>query len=266
MNHRFGSVLAAVLLASCASSAAHAAMMYEPFDYNTGNLGLNTNSNGQTWYSSATSGTDDRVQVTSGSLTAPAGLPPSVGNATTFGGAGRTDRIGMNLGNINSGQVYYSLLLKVSDLTGTTAGGATVFGFNNTLQTAANHDTATQPSTISGRLIIRPLASSPSSRYEIGIHKSAGTTGEFQFAPGDFGLSDTVFLVGRYTFNTVSGTDDTFDLWVNPSSATFGDDSLIPLPTKTESAGGDTNTIATLILRQTNLIVPAAMQDPPSHK
>ncbi len=147
------------------ASTAKAALFYEPFDYTPGNLGLNVNpSVTQTWYSSATSGTDDRVQVAAGSLTAPTGLPASVGNSSTFGGAGRTDRVQIGPSR-TSGSVYYSLLMKVSDLTGTTAGGATVFGFNNTAQTAANHDTAAQPSTISGRLIF-PAQWDP----KLGIH------------------------------------------------------------------------------------------------
>jgi hypothetical protein len=260
-RHLAAVVAAASVSAAAFATTASAAIFFEPFDYGAGNLGLNVNpSVNQTWYSSATSGTDDRVQVVAGSLSAPAGLPASTGNTSSFGGDGRTDRISMGLGNITSGSVFYSLLLNVSNLTGTAAGGATVFGFNNTVQTALNHDTAGQPTAIAGRLIIRPLASDPTNRYEIGIHKSAGTTGQFVFAPGDFGLSDTIFLVGRYTYNTGGTTDDTFDLWVNPAGSTFGDDSLMPAPTITETAGTDTGTIATLLLRQTTAIVPATMQ------
>lgn len=251
---------ASVGLALTVVASARAAVFYEPFDYAAGNLGLNVNpSVNQTWYSSAVgTGTDDRVQVSDGNLSY-AGLPDSAGRMATFGGSGRTDRIFLGA-NRNSGSVYYSLLMKVSDLTGTTAGGATIFGFNNTAQTAANHDTAAQPTTISGRLIVRPLAADPTNSYEIGIHKSAGTTGQFVFAPGSFTLSDTIYLVGRYTFNTGSTTDDTFDLWINPAASTFGDDSLMPEPTITEVAGSDTNQIATIILRQTSAIVPAGVQ------
>ena len=241
------------------ANVAPAAIFYEGFDYTAGNLGLNTNpSVAQQWYSTATSGTDDRVQVGVGSLTAPSGLPASTGNMSSFGGAGRTDRIFLGQ-NRNSGSVFYSLLMKISDLTGTAAGGATVFGFNNTAQTLANHDIAAQPTAISGRLIIRPLAADPTNQYEIGIHKSAGTTGQFVFYPTPFTLTDTVYLVARYTYNTGSGTDDVMDMWVNPPGSTFGDDSLTPAPDITETAGTDTGQIATIILRQTTAIVPAGM-------
>jgi hypothetical protein len=250
----------AAALTLAVSAAANAAVFYEPFDYPVGNLGLNVNpSVNQTWYSSAVgTGTDDRVQVSDGNLSY-SGLPDSAGRMATFGGSGRTDRIFLG-SNRTTGSVYYSLLMKVSDLAGTTAGGATIFGFNNTAQTAANHDTAAQPTTISGRLIVRPLASDPTNSYEIGIHKSAGTTAQFVFASTPFTLNDTVYLVGRYTFNTGTTTDDTFDLWINPAGSTFADDSLMPVPTLTESAGSDTNSIATIILRQTSAIVPAGLQ------
>jgi hypothetical protein len=241
------------------TSGAQAAVFYEPFDYPTGNLGLNTNpSVSQQWFSTATSGADDRVQVAATSLTAPAGLPAPVGGSSTFGGAGRTDRIFLGA-NRTSGTVYYSLLMQVPDLANTLAGGSTIFGFNNTAQTLANHDTAGQPTAISGRLILRPVGDVVNDQYNIGIHKSAGTTGQFVFDTTTFGATDTVFLVGRYTYNTGSTTDDVFDLWINPSPATFADDSLIPAPTISETAGTDTGTIATIILRQTSAVVSESL-------
>ena len=246
----------AIGFASFATTTAQAALFYEGFDYPDGNLGLNINpSVGQTWYSSVTSGTDDRVQVVTGNLTAPSGLPASTGKMTSLGGAGRTDRIHLGA-NYNSGTVYYSLLMRISDLANTLAGGSTIFGFNNTAQTLATHDTAGQPTAISGRLIVRPVGDIANDQYNIGIHKSAGTTGQFVFDSTVFGPTDTVFLVGRYTYNTGSTTDDTFDLWINPAGSTFGDDSLTPGPTITETAGTDAGQTATIILRQTSAVVP----------
>ena len=251
---------ALALAASLMGTAANAAVFYEPFDYATGDLHLNVNpSNSQTWYSTASSGTADRNQVAAGSLTAPYGLPPSVGNSVTFGGAGRTDRIFLG-SNTNSGSMYYSLLLKVTDLTGTGSTGATFFGFNNTAQTALNDDTATQPTAISGRLLVKAI---DANTYQIGASKASGTAADFVFTPigSPFTINtDTVYIVGRYTFNTGSTTDDTFDLWVNPSGTTFGDDSLMPAPTLTASTGGDGGQIATIIVRQFTAVVPAGLQ------
>lgn len=150
--------------------------------------------------------------------------------------------------------------MRVPDLANTLAGGSTIFGFNNTAQTALNHDTAGQPTAISGRLILRPVGDVNNDQYNVGIHKSAGTTGQFVFDTTTFGATDTVFLVGRYTYNTGSTTDDVFDLWVNPPGSTFGDDSLMPPPTISESAGTDTGQIATIILRQFTAVVAASLE------
>ena len=129
-------VAGGAVLALAISTTAHAAVFYEPFDYPTGSLGLNLNSSvNQTWYSTVASGADDRVQVSTGSLSG-TGVPDSVGNMATFGGAGRTDRIFLGQ-NRTTGEVYYSLLRNVSDLTGAATGGATIFGFNTTAQIPA---------------------------------------------------------------------------------------------------------------------------------
>jgi len=251
-------VAAAAALTLGWSATAQGAVFYEPFDYPTGNLGLNNLSPTQTWYSSATSGTDDRVQVATGSLSV-AGMPGSVGNSVTLGGAGRTDRIFLGT-NRTTGSVYYSLMMKVTDLTGTGATGASVVGFNNTAQTAANHDTAAQPSAISGRLLVKAI---DASTYQVGASKSSGSAGDFVFTPigSPYNINtDTVFVVGRYTFNTGSATDDTFDLWVNPSSETFADDTLIPAPNVTATTGADGGQIATMILRQFTAVIPAGVQ------
>jgi hypothetical protein len=253
--------LVGTAIATSVATTASAAVFFEPFDYPAGNLGLNINpSVNQTWYSSASSGADDRVQVdTSGGLSAPTGLPGSTGGMATFGGAGRSDRIFLGT-NRTSGSVFYSLLLNVSDLTGTGSTGGTFFGFNNTAQTSLNHDTAAQPSAISGRLIIKAI---DASTYQVGASKASGTAADFVFTPigAPFNINtDTVFIVGRYTFNTGTTTDDTFDLWVNPSAATFADDALMPAPTMTATGGGDGGQIATIVLRQFTAVVPAGIK------
>jgi len=252
-------LVAAAALTLTLSGAAPAAVFYEPFDYAAGNLGLNVNpSVNQTWYSSAVgAGADDRVQVSTGNLSA-TGLPDSVGSMATFGGSGRTDRIFLGA-NRNSGSVYYSLLMKVTDLTGTGATGATIFGFNNTPQTALNHDTAGQPTAISGRLLVKVIDATAGT-YQIGASKSSGTAADFVFSPTAFTTNaDTIFLVGRYTFNPSAG-DDTFDLWVNPAPETFADDALMPVPTLTATTGADGGQIATVVIRQTSAVVPAGLQ------
>ncbi len=256
-------VAGGAVLALAISTTTHAAVFYEPFDYPTGNLGLNVNpSVNQTWYSTVASGADDRVQVATGNLST-TGLPDSVGNMASFGGAGRTDRIFLGQ-NRTTGEVYYSLLMNVSDLTGAATGGATIFGFNNTPQTALNHDTAGQPTAISGRLLVRPIDIAAGT-YQIGAGKAGGNAANFTFtdAATPYNANSTVYIVGRYTFN--AGADnDVFDMWINPSPATFADDALIPTPDLTTSTlatpGADGGQIATIILRQASAVVPAGVQ------
>lgn len=252
----------AIAMSFCLVGGASAAVFYEPFNYNPGNLRGNINSGSNTtWYSSATSGTDDQVQVINGSMSY-SGLPASVGNSTSYGGDGRTDRIAFpsSYNSANSTTVYYSLLLKVTDLTGTLAAGATIAGFNNTPQTAANDGTAGQPTTISGRLLIKAI---DANTFQIGASKGSGNTGEFAFSPigSPYNINDTIYVVGRYTYNTGTTTDDSFAIFVNPPSASLGDDSQIPsTPTANGTAGTDGGTIATFILRQNTGIVPAGIQ------
>jgi hypothetical protein len=251
------------ILALAISTTTHAAVFYEPFDYPVGNLGLSVNpSVNQTWYSSAASGADDRVQVSTGNLST-AGLPDSGGSMATFGAAGRTDRVYLGQ-NRTTGEVYYSLLMNVSDLTGAATGGATIFGFNNTAQTALNHDTAVQPSAISGRLLVKPVDINAGT-YQIGAGKAGGNAANFIFTAPEspFSSNSTVYIVGRYTFN--AGADnDVFDMWINPAPATFADDSLIPAPDLSTSLlatpGADGGQIATIILRQASGVVPAGLQ------
>jgi hypothetical protein len=225
---------------------------------------LNVNpSVNQTWYSSVASGADDRVQVATGNLSG-TGLPDSVGNLASFGGAGRTDRIYLGT-NRTTGTVYYSLLMNVTDLTGAATGGATIFGFNNTPQTAINHNTAGQPTAISGRLLIKPV-DIVAGTYQIGAGKAGGNAANFTFTDvaSPYSTNSTVFIVGRYTFSDVVGDNDVFDMWINPSPTTFADDTLTPTPDLTTSTlatpGADGGQIATIILRQFTAVVPAGLQ------
>jgi hypothetical protein len=247
------------------SAGAYALPFYEGFDYPAGNLNDAANINPSVnakWYSSLpspTTATEDRVLVVSGSLNGSAPLPESVGGMASFGGPGRTDRIaiGGNHTSANTTNIFYSLLMQVTDLTGTAAGGATVFGFNNTV--INTDDTTAQPSAITGRIIIKPAPTAGT--YFLGASKT-GTGGDF-VGVGEtdptYNVGDTVFVVGRYTFNTDSSTDDTFSMWINPSPSTFADDNLMPAPNLTATLGGDFVTIATLLLRQTTAIVPAGL-------
>jgi hypothetical protein len=73
--------------------------------------------------------------------------------------------------------------------------------------------------------------------FRIGLFKGGGTTGNGSIAPNVFTASDTVFVVGRYTFRPAAANDDTGDLWLNPPPATFGEASA-PTPTLADQGAG----------------------------
>src|SRR5688572_2463503 len=78
-------VLPAIALAALSTTASAALNIYESFDYSTGALQGNTNAgggaaNGNVCHRAGTGNPPTGINVTSGSLTGPAELPPSVGN------------------------------------------------------------------------------------------------------------------------------------------------------------------------------------------
>ncbi len=251
-----------------ASQASASLLLYEPFNYAAGDLHLNVAPNGNTWYSSATSGTTDFVQVTNtGSLTAPVVSSPfpsptgaTAGNHVAFGNTGRTDRVGFAAQT--TGTVWYSLLLKINDLRNTGASGGAIVGFNNTQQTAVNDLTAAQPSNIEDRVLIKTIAADllGVGTFQIGLDKGTGTAANFVFDSGTYNTGDTVLIVGNYQFNSGTTTDDTTRLWINPAAATLGDDGLTPGANLTNSTGTDNGQLAAFILRQTSAVVPAGIE------
>lgn len=62
-----------------------------------------------------------------------------------------------------------------------------------------------------------------------------------------FSTSDVVFVVGSYQF--ISGTgNDVSRLWINPTSATFGDEAA-PTATLTSTGGTDIASINSFLIR-----------------
>jgi hypothetical protein len=171
--------------------------------------------------------------VVSDSLTVP-GLAPSSGGALQFlNGNTMAARVGFVDGTFYSppatlGEVgdplYYSLALKVTDLTGLYSGGGALFGFNN--GTVAS---TTVFSSYGTRVYIMPGIDAD--HYTIGLAKN-GVGGTLQ-APEVVGtvnypVGETIFVVGSYTQvgggtgTAGQGNDSPIKLWINPDSSTFG--------------------------------------------
>jgi hypothetical protein len=89
----------------------------------------------------------------------------------------------------------------------------------------------------------------------IGLDKSSGSAPSFAFATNVFDTNAVVFIVGSYTFNSATTTDDVSQMWINPSSATFGQANA-PAPLLTVSAGNDVSPIASFVLFDRNNAQP----------
>jgi hypothetical protein len=180
---------------------------YEPFAYASGTaIGTAGGTFGGWLLNSGTSGT-----IEAGNLDVP-GLASSSSNRYTWTSANSSVRlpIGTNI----SGEVYFSFALRI-DTVGTFANSDTIAGFGTGTSTAFSFKLNVQVS--------------PSGGYNLGVFKAGGTTFG-AFATNDFSSTDTVFVVGRYTFSPAGSTDDTCDLWLNPDPSTFGQ-STPPTPT-----------------------------------
>ncbi len=227
-----------LLMCPCSEGA----LLYEPFNYIPG-LDLTGQSPGGTqWVAMGTSGTGgtDPITVTSGSLSI-SGLAPSAGNSISYGGLGLTNRIPLGV-DITSGTIYFSFAFKVTDLGSLSTNGGFMAGFNNDVVTATN-----QPTAIYTRVVTRLSGAG----FQVGFEKSSGQVGNFQFAAPVFNLGDTIFVVGSYTFNSGTTTDDEARFWVNPDAATFGAVTEAP-GALVSTATNDVGTIRSFLFRQGN--------------
>jgi hypothetical protein len=225
---------------------------YEPFNYPAGShLGGQTNANLLTWSDVGTSTAGPYVTNIAGGLSL-GGLPASAGNSTEFGGLGKSARFSFASGNtVSSGTLYYSFLLKVLDTTGLSSSGIFFAGFNNTMGTQT-----AQPSVVGTRLYIR----SATGGFNLGVAKNSSTSSDWVWDTAHVYTNGQVILVvGAYTFNTNSSTDDVSSLWLNPNPSAFGSANP-PSPTATATTGPDISSgvIASFVLFQRDLTEPAA--------
>ena len=176
------------------------------------NLVGQTNANGQSWSAAGSGGPPLTIQA--GNLPV-AGLAGAAGNSVQFGGftsGGTSARF--NLGtNATSGTWYYSMAFRLTDISTLNSGGVFWAGFNNSAGAQAGVPTA---------VVTRLVTRSATGGFNVGLDKSSGTTGSFVFSPELFTTNDTIFVVGSYTFNTGTTSDDLSQMWINPAASSFG--------------------------------------------
>lgn len=233
---------------------------YEPFSDSTGSGGTSysvganligqVSASGQSWYQAGPL-SGPQPTIAAGDLTIAGLYSAGGGRSAKFGGGpGTSTRFNLSVGpgGFQSGTVYFSFALKLTDITGLDSAGQFFAGFNT-----AQGSQATQPNTVGDRILARSVAGG----YNIGIRQgTGGAQGNLAWNPTTFTTSDTIFLVGSYTFNTGSSSDDVGQLWVNPDSSTFGALSA-PGGALSTTGGADIVRIASFTLYDQSAAEPA---------
>ncbi|MGZ4965118.1 MAG: TIGR02597 family protein, partial [Limisphaerales bacterium] len=225
---------------------------YEPFNYVGGTvLAGQSNPIGIKWDEIGTSTAGSSIQVSTGNLTT-TNLLASTGNSIHFGGLGKSVRFSFPSGTTQtSGTLYYSYLLKITDLTGMSSSGVFVAGFNNSTGTQTG-----QPTEVGTRLYLRTAGGG----FNVGMSKDSSTAADWVWDPRVFTTSDTVFLVGAYTINSGSTTNDLAQMWINPNTNSFMSANP-PSADLTTTNGNDINSsqIASFVYLQRSSTEPASM-------
>jgi hypothetical protein len=230
MNHRFHSVLALALLATCAARSSGALLFYDSFNYGPSGTSLGT-AGSPTWVKNGAS-PDPTVQNVGG-LTYPNLQVSSDTVSLQYDGSGvnagsgapaATDGTTISAG-ITTGSVYYSLLMKVTAVQ-TAGGNGFATGANLTsgsfmagLQTLANTAAPTQGAS-AAPLMIRSgdQVNQFATTYQLGTAKTATTADRQWYTGQNFSTgagAETVFVVLKYTFDSVNG--DSANLFINPT-------------------------------------------------
>jgi hypothetical protein len=242
-----------------AASASAALLVYEPFDYAPAGAPIVGQTNASTGGNWNTAGGPNATasnlhQIAAGNLTSPIAASPNPGGSGLLQNADNTQLARLDLPATYSTDttLYYSVLLNISDLTGLTtahinanANNDIIIGFNNT-QGASGGTTGSssgRPSTWGGELVIR-LGSAPGT-YNLATRASAGTNstpnGVTQWTGDITADSTTHLIVVRYAqgSDATISTDDSNDLWVDPSALSFG-------AAEDSEPGPDTSTIGSI--------------------
>jgi hypothetical protein len=254
-------ILACVAFALLTAQSALAAILYEPFEYNSGvALSGQTDTHvtpSQTWNFVGGAGTIDPT-IGSGNRSN-ANLPASSGNMAVLTSA-QTASSRINLPSVvTSGTLYYSMLINVptfgTGFTNTTT-GSFFAGFNNTAGAGTNVSSA------AGALLIH-LDPANSSAYNLGVGSTTNNADRIFDTSTHLAAGSTIFVVVAHTLNP--GTDDDVSqLWINPDSSTFGTNN-IPAPNITSSSAAsativpDSTQIASFFLRN-NSVEPSTTQ------
>ncbi|EEF61791.1 Immunoglobulin I-set domain protein [Pedosphaera parvula Ellin514] len=225
---------------------------YEPFDYAAGlDLGGQIGGNYLGWSDIGTGTVGPFIIVQTNSLMVP-GLMPAAGNSIRFGGLGKSVRLSMPAGMpVTSGTLYYSFALQVLDTNGLSSAGTFLAGFNNSIGAQAN-----QPTVVGTRLYMRAT----NDGFNLGVSKNSSVASDWVWDPRTFTTNQVLFIVGSYTFNPATTSDDISKLWINPGEADLAA-TAEPAAMLVATNGSDitANQIASFVFLQRATTEPAAM-------
>ena len=183
---------------------------YEPFADATGSGGTSyavgsflagqINAAGQSWWELGPNyglGMTPQPTIAAGDLIVPGLYSAGGGRSAAFGGNGDSARLNLSVGpgGITAGTVYFSFAMRLTDLTGLTCGRHILGGVQQCAKPQRRHGHARHD---------RDSCDEPERHRRIQYRAPGRHQGQHRNTAWDstvFTTSDTVFLVGSYTFN-----------------------------------------------------------------
>lgn len=222
-------IFTAVCFALLMAVTSKAQMIEESFDYPDGD---SIGAHGWTHFSPTGTGTLNRITVTSPGLEYAGFQFQGIGNAVTISNSGQ-DSYKSFTSNQNTGSVYAFFLVRA-----------------DTVRTTGDYFCSFLPSTSATSFLCRVYArkmQSSAQKFAFGISKTT-TTGGIQWSDTAYTKGTTYLLVMKYTFNSVSNTDDEVSLFIFSSGVPANE----PAPTlgPLTGTGTDGNDIGRFAIRQ----------------
>jgi len=188
--------------------------------------------------------------LTPGSLSY-AGLPAAAGNSVSIPSSpGVMGRLSLGFA-ARTGTVYFSFLLKVTDVSQLNKSGT-----QNNFFAALNDNVGSQNAMLR-RAVARLYARRAGDGYNLGIARNSDLPGDWVFDTTERKVGEVLFVVAAY-----DNDRHVARLWINPSQATF-QSGQIPPPVATATGGTDLNAngIRSLVLGGRTVAPPAAIVD-----
>ena len=203
---------ASALLSAAGVREARAQLVYDPFNYPAAAPleGKVNPTDAQPWATMSANAGDDDMLGAAGSLTY-TGLAAPTGNSVSFGGTGKSERLGFDR-TARAGTMFYSMVLRVADLGAMTTTPTFIAGFSDRAGPSA-----LAPTTVGTRLYLKQSAAGAQT-FRLGVSKNNGFDILFDEAT-NYDLNTPILVVGSYEIvGSGSGTNDVAKLYVNPTS------------------------------------------------